>query len=86
MSNREHSPNFDQPMMMQSPDANKIACKDCAFRDKTILEYNGKIIPVGITKSFCKIYEPPPKTNGKPSDVMFINAKCKYYHKEEPDD
>lgn len=82
MSERKHSPNFDQPMMMQKADSNKIVCKDCVFRDKRTITIDDRIIPVGITKSFCKIYEKPPKTNGKPLDILFQNAECKYYMKD----
>lgn len=70
------------PMNGTFPNEKEIQCKDCAFRDKTVIELDGETIPVGITKSFCKVYEPPPKTNGKPSEVLFYNGDCKYYQKE----
>lgn len=86
MPDNKRSENFDQPMHGSWPDPKNIICKDCAFRDKTVVKLNDKTIPVGVTKSFCKIYEAPPKTNGKPLDILFQNADCKYYRKEEPDD
>ena len=73
---------FD-PIKGTFPNAKEIQCKDCAFRDKTTVELNGKTIPVGVTKAFCKVYEPPPKTNGKPTAVLFYKGNCKYYMKDE---
>lgn len=63
------------PIHGQYPDAEKIACKDCAFRDKTVVKILGKTIPAGITKGACKMYEL------KPHDVLFQNAPCQYYTK-----
>lgn len=75
----------DEPMKGTFPDPKEIKCKDCAFRDKTVVKLGEKVLHVGVTKAFCKIYEKPPKTNGKPSAVLFQNADCKYYQKEEPE-
>ena len=71
---------FD-PMRGTFPEQD-IPCKDCVFRDKTTIELDGKTISVGITRSFCEVFEEPPKTNGKPIDVLFHGAKCEYYNKE----
>lgn len=49
------------PIKGQFPDKEKIICKDCIFRDKTLVEIGNKKIPVGATKSFCEKYEAPPK-------------------------
>ena len=73
---------FD-PIKGTFPNKNEIMCKDCAFRDKTVVELSGKKVPVGVTKSFCKVYQAPPKSNGKPSKVLFQNGKCDYYMKDE---
>lgn len=70
------------PIKGQFPDANTILCKDCMFRDKTVVEIGDKEIPVGITKAFCEKYEKPPKSNGKPHDVLFEDGICDYYEKE----
>lgn len=72
---------FD-PMFGSFPDGNEIKCKTCIHRDHTTVELDGKVIDVGTTKSFCAVYEKPPKTNGKPMDVLFHNADCEYYIKE----
>ena len=69
----------ESPMMVQKPDATKIMCKDCAFKDKTTITLNKKKIPVGITKGNCEIFVYP---DTKPSDVLFQNAECEYYQKE----
>lgn len=61
-------------------DPNNIFCRTCAFRDKTEIELNGKIIPVGITKGNCQIFVYP---NNKPSDVLFQNAPCEFFESEE---
>lgn len=76
--------NFDQPMKMQGADPNKVVCKDCEFRDRTSFELNGRIIPTGMTKSWCNVYTKE-NSNGKPLDVLLRNASCKYYMKEEKD-
>ena len=66
----------------QFPDRNKIICKDCIFRDRTVIELGEKEIPVGVTKAFCDMYQAPPASNGKPHDVLFSNADCEFYVKE----
>lgn len=85
MADDNRNENFDQPVHGAWADPNSIICKDCAFRDKTIVKLGGKMLQVGVTKSFCKIYEAPPKTNGKPTAILFHNAKCRYYQKDESD-
>ena len=72
---------FD-PMFGTFPNRKEIDCKTCVHRDHTTVELDGKIIDVGTTKSFCAVYEQPPKTNGKPIEVLFHGVKCEYYNKE----
>lgn len=67
------------PMMVQTPNGNKIECKDCIHRDKTVITINKKTIPIGITKGNCDMFIYP---DNKPSEVLFQNAKCEYYEKE----
>lgn len=67
----------------QFPDRDKILCKDCIFRDHTHVKIGEKEIPVGITKAYCDAYQPPPASNGKPHDVLFNNADCEFYAKEQ---
>lgn len=67
----------------QFPDKETIKCKDCIFRDHTEIELGDKKIPVGVTKAFCDMYQAPPKSNGKPHDVLFNNEDCEFYAKEE---
>lgn len=67
------------PLIVQNPNPDLIACKNCLNRDKTIIEIGDKIIPVGITKGICKIFTGPPKDNGKPHEVMFNNKPCKMF-------
>lgn len=67
----------------QFPNRNEIICKDCKFRDHAVITLNDKKIPVGVTKAFCEKYQEPPKSNGKPHEVLFENGICEYYEKEE---
>lgn len=71
------------PIKGQFPSKNEIICKDCKFRDKTEITLGDKKISVGVTKAFCEKYETPPKSNGKPHEVLFENGICEYYEKEE---
>lgn len=69
---------FD-PIKPQTPDAKKILCMDCEYRDRTVLNINGKVLPVGATKMYCLKYK---NKTGKPYDVLFKNADCERYKKE----
>lgn len=71
------------PIKGQFPNKNEIICKDCIFRDRTTITLGAKEIHVGITKAFCEKYKSPPKSNGKPHDVLFNNGDCEFYAKEE---
>lgn len=71
------------PIKGQFPDREQIICKDCKYRDKTVLDLGDKKIPVGVTKAFCKKYEAPPKSNGKPHEILFENGICDYYEKDK---
>ena len=66
------------PMHGSFPDPEKIACKNCAFRDKTVVELLGKRVASGCTKGACEMY------SLKPHAVLFNNAPCQYYQ-EDPD-
>lgn len=66
----------------QWPDPKKIICKDCIYRDKTEIDLDGKKIPCGVTKDFCKIYLGPPNDNGKPHTVLFQNDYCEFYEED----
>ena len=73
---------FD-PIKGTFPDADKIRCRKCIYRDKTELKLDGKVIKVGVTKAFCDKYPAPPKSNGKPHEVLFLNTDCPYYKSED---
>ena len=70
------------PIKGQFPDLNKIKCRDCIYRDKTVVELNGKEIKVGVTRAFCDMFIGPPDDNGKPRNVLFGNEDCDLYEKE----
>lgn len=71
------------PIKGQFPKKDEIICKDCKFRDHTTITIGSKEIPVGVTKAFCEKYESPPKSNGKPHEILFENGICEHYEKEE---
>lgn len=65
------------PMKGQWPDPKKVRCKDCVFRDKTVLHLGDKVIPTGVVDCYCKQF--PKDTNGKPLEILFRNADCPFY-------
>lgn len=74
---------FD-PVMGTHPDPNKIQCASCKFRDRTVLKFaTGKKTNVGVIKAFCEKYPRPPKSNGKPHDVLYNLQDCEFYEMEE---
>ena len=77
--------NFDQPLIMQGADPDKVVCKDCEFRKREPFELNGKTFDFGMINSWCGVYTKK-NSNGKPLDILFRSAKCKYYFKEVKDD
>ena len=54
--------------------SDNIICKDCEFRKRGI---------IGFKNAYCQIYEPD--IADKPYEILFENAGCKYYLKEEKD-
>lgn len=67
------------PMKATTPDPNTIVCRDCAFRDKTIIKVGSKEKPVGVTRAECDMFIQP---NFKPHDVLFDGANCRYHRSE----
>lgn len=57
-----------------------IVCKNCSFR-KADLKHDGKVIVHGYKNGYCKIYDET--IGGKPNEILFENAKCKYYTKDD---
>lgn len=64
------------PIRAQNPDPDKIACKDCIYRDKAELKFEGEVLKVGITRDTCLRYD------HKPSEVLFMNEACPQYARE----
>lgn len=58
-----------------------IICKDCVFRKPDLVE-NGKVIVKGYKNGYCKVYATE-ICNGKPNEILFENAKCKFYMKDD---
>lgn len=71
------------PIKGQFPDGNKIACKNCKHRDKSVINLGSKEIKVGVTKAYCDVFKAPPESNGKPHEVLFENGICEYHEEEE---
>lgn len=65
------------------PDPEKVACKDCIYRNRDTIELGKKIIKCGVVDSFCEMYPGPPTDNGKPLEILFQNASCKFYEKDD---
>lgn len=57
-----------------------IKCKDCVFR-KPDLVIEGKTIVKGYKNGYCKVYTED--IRGKPNEVLFKNANCKHYRKDD---
>lgn len=74
---KDHKPGFTEPMTMQM--LHPKQCKDCAFRNRTTVNIDGKEIEVGSTKSDCIVY---PYPEMKPWAVMENREECDYYEKE----
>jgi hypothetical protein len=68
------------PMKGEMPNPNEIFCRDCTFRDKTTIDLGSGEIPVGVTKAYCDIFVLP---NCKPNDILFQQAPCDYWVKDE---
>ena len=67
---------FD-PMVGQWADPKAVVCRSCMFRDKTVLEFGGEVMAVGITRDTCEIFDGEEEC--KPHDVLFLNTDCPYY-------
>ena len=77
----KRNPNFEQPIKATWPNPKKVCCKDCIFRDKTVVDMYGEIKAVGVTRSTCDIYT---RQNGtKPNAILFQNEKCRFYKKDK---
>lgn len=61
--------------------ADDIVCKDCVFRKLDLKDENGNVIVKGYKNGYCEVYDK--KTSGKPNEILFNNANCKYYMKED---
>lgn len=64
------------PIKGQFPNPHTVACKDCVYRDRTVLELSGEKIYVGVTRDICY------KFGHKPPEVLFQNAPCDEYQPE----
>lgn len=64
--------------VFDSPEFDKIKCKDCVFRRKD--GKIGKSVIHGATNAFCDVY---PKSPGKPYEVLWNNEDCEFYVSEK---
>lgn len=55
----------------------RVQCVDCVNRDRTIVEINGKKIPVGATRYYCDVYE------NKPTAILLRGALCDYFERAD---
>ena len=71
------------PVHGTMPDPFTCQCGTCKFRDYSkITMRSGLVVPIGVVKSFCKVFQPPPRTNGKPHEVLYNFIRCPYYRME----
>lgn len=68
--------NHFSPFKPVAGNSNTIQCKDCLYRDKTIV--NG--FPFGITKGNCEIFVEP---DLKPIGIINGYEDCNFYEKEK---
>lgn len=72
------------PVHAAHPDSETTQCSTCKLRDKTELKFlSGNKVAVGATRAFCDKYKKPPKSNGKPHDVLYNVIECDFYEMEE---
>lgn len=72
------------PMHAAHPDPGTTQCSACKLRDKTELKFpSGNKVAVGAIRAFCDKHKKPPKSNGKPHDVLCNVMKCDLYEMEE---
>ena len=72
------------PITGTFPDEDRVLCKDCVYRDKTVITLAGKTT-YGATKDLCDVYtgyEKKDSTGYKPYDILFLSGDCPYYKKE----
>lgn len=72
----------DDPMYLQTADADKVQCKDCIYRDRTVVKIGGVNTPVGITRDTCLIFDGK-RGNWKPTSVILRNKYCEFYEKDD---
>lgn len=77
-----HKRNIESPMKVQGANPKTVQCRDCRFRDRTVLELTSGIINVGAIKSYCGIYTRKNFPEGKPGSILFEIEKCRHYKKE----
>lgn len=65
------------PIKGSFPNPKTIQCRDCIYRDKTVLDLGDDIIPVGVTKDICEVYNGE-EAGHKPHDVLFNLVDCEF--------
>lgn len=53
-------------------------CKNCKYKDKTVVKIGDKTIDAGYSKDFCEKYLGKSKDTYKPHDVFWEN-KCEFF-------
>ena len=70
------------PMKLQTADVSKVQCRNCIYRDRTVMTIGGEKTLVGVTRDTCLIYDGK-KGNWKPTSVILRNMTCDFYEKDE---
>lgn len=84
MAKNEEKKDGFSPVHATHPDPNTVQCSTCKYRDKAKLKFSsGTEVAIGAIKAFCEKYKKPPKSNGKPHDVLYNIQRCEFYEMEE---
>lgn len=65
------------PIKGSFPNPETIQCRDCIYRDKTVVKLGDDIVSVGVTKDSCEVYNGG-KAWHKPHDVLFNLVDCEF--------
>lgn len=66
----------------QTPQASKIQCSTCIYRDKATINLRGRQRAIGVTRCYCAAFPKNEPPYGKPKNVLFDNMPCEYYKED----
>ena len=69
----------------QNADPNKMACRDCIYRDRDTMQIDGNTVQTGVMRGTCLIFDGK-RGRWKPNNVYFMNEKCPMYVLDETEE